>query len=141
MASSSGVIDLCDSDDEAPAAAAAQTAAAPTVAEQAKRPRTTIHRLDLHGGVLDDSILARVEAIAQQSNCVGCDGRGLAEGVAKKFSYGCSYKDRRRMAPQFKFAVPEDRGKPGTIDVRRPPGGVGVTVINMMRSTGTVVFE
>jgi len=92
MASSSGVIDLCDSDDEAPAAAAAQTAAAPAAAaaqtaavpavtEQAKRPRTTIHRLDLHGGVLDDSILARVEAIAQQSNCVGCDGRGLDSGL------------------------------------------------------------
>ena len=42
----------------------------------------TIERLDLPGGVLDDSILVRVAAIAQQCNCVGCDGRGLAAGVA-----------------------------------------------------------
>ena len=83
----------------------------------------TIERLDLPGGVLDDSILARVAAIAQQLNCVGCDGRGLAAGVADKLPYGCSYRDRRRMPPANKFAVPEHRSKPGTIDVRRPPGG------------------
>ena len=58
-------------------------------------------------------------AIAQQSNCVGCDGRGLAEGIARSLPYGCSYRGRRRMPPALKFAVPEDRGTPGTIDVRR----------------------
>jgi len=81
----------------------------------------SLQRLSLPGGVLDDSILGRVAAIAQQSNCVGCDGRGLAEGVAKKLPYGCSYRDRRRQPPANRFAVPEDRATPGTIDVRRPP--------------------
>ena len=45
---------------------------------------------------------------------VGCDGRGLADGVAKKLPYGCSYAARRRMPPQNKFAVPEDRAVLGT---------------------------
>ncbi|KAL1500348.1 hypothetical protein AB1Y20_013012 [Prymnesium parvum] len=75
----------------------------------------------LPGGVLDPTILSRVDAIAQQSNCVGCDGRGLAEAIAKTLPYGCSYKQRRRMPPANKFAVPGDRAVPGTIDVRRPP--------------------
>ena len=90
-----------------------------------------VERLDLPGGVLDDSLLARVAAICQQENCVGCDGRGLAAGVSEKLPYGCSYADRRRMPPANKFAVPEDRAKPGTIDVRRPPGGDGVIVVNL----------
>ena len=46
-----------------------------------KRPRSPqAQRIDLPDGVLDDSILSRVEAICQQLNCVGCDGKGLAEG-------------------------------------------------------------
>ena len=71
-------------------------------------------------------------------NCVGCDGKGLADGVAKKLPYGCSYTGRRRMPPKNKFAVPEDRAVPGTIDVRRAPAGGEVfdakprpTVINI----------
>ena len=44
----------------------------------AKRARTPqIERIHAAGGILDPSILARVDAIVQQSNCVGCDGRGL----------------------------------------------------------------
>ena len=74
---------------------------------------TGITYLKLPGGVLDDSILARVDAIVQQLNCVGCDGRGLAEGVRSKLPYGCSYAGRRRMPPQNKFAVPEDRATLG----------------------------
>jgi hypothetical protein len=70
--------------------------------------------LSLPGGVLDDSVLGRVDAIAQQENCVGCDGRGLAAAVAEKLPYGCSYADRRRMPPANKFAVPEDRALLGT---------------------------
>ena len=71
--------------------------------------------LSLPGGVLDDSVLGRVDAIAQQENCVGCDGRGLAAAVAEKLPYGCSYADRRRMPPGNKFAVPEDRARLGTV--------------------------
>jgi len=90
-----------------------------------------VQRLDLPGGVLDDAVLFRVAAIAQQSNCVGVDGRGLAAGVAQKLPYGCSYRDRRPMPPigpssrvASKFAVLEDRATPGTVDVRRPPVGI-----------------
>jgi hypothetical protein len=90
-----------------------------------KRQRSPIvQRLDLPGGVLDDSILSSVSAICQQLNCVGCDGRGLAEGVAKKLPYGCSYKDRKPMKAGSKFAVVDDRATPGTIDVRGPPAGI-----------------
>jgi hypothetical protein len=99
-----------------------------------KRARSSVlQRLDLPDGVLDDSILQRVTAICQQLNCVGCDGRGLAEGVAKKLPYGCSYKERKPMKGS-KFAVLNDRATPGTIDVRRPPAGIfgsGTLVINM----------
>ena len=115
----------------APAPAPAPPAAAP---ERNVRQRLAVQRLDLTGGVLDDSILVRVDAIAQQENCVGCDGRGLAEAVARKLPYGSSYSSRRRMPPQNKFAVPEDRGVPGTIVVCRPPApGPGrPIVVNMM---------
>lgn len=56
-----------------------------------------------------------------ECNCVGCDGRGLADAVAKTLPYGCSYKSRRRMPPANKFAIPSDRAVPGTIEVRNPP--------------------
>ena len=133
-------VDLTGDDtdvDEEPAAAPASVAApAPPAAapERNVRQRLAVQRLDLTGGVLDDSILVRVDAIAQQENCVGCDGRGLAEAVARKLPYGSSYSSRRRMPPQNKFAVPEDRGVPGTIVVCRPPApGPGrPIVVNMM---------
>ena len=105
-----------------------------TTADDAPQPITgrPIQFLSLPGGVLDDAVLNRADAIAQQLNCVGCDGRGLAEGVAKKLPYGCSYAERRRMPPQNKFAVPGDRAEMGEIDVRRPPPGQqGPTVINL----------
>ena len=58
----------------------------------AKRPRSgKIERIHAAGGVLDPAILARVDAIVQQSNCVGCDGRGLAAAIAEKLPYGDTY--------------------------------------------------
>ena len=85
-------------------------------------------------GVLHSAVLARVEAIAQQLNCTGAAGKGLAEAVARKLPYGCSYKDRRRESRNSTYAVDVDRAKPGTIDVRRPPAGTAPpapTVINL----------
>ena len=98
-----------------------------------KVPRTTVKRLDLPGGVLDEEILASCEAIAQQTNCIGCHPACLAEGVAKALPYGCSYADRRPEPPASRFAISADRGRPGTIDVRRPASGSknSPTVINM----------
>ena len=72
-----------------------------------------VEYLSLPGGVLDDKVLQKVDAIVQQLNCVGCDGRGLAEGVKRKLPYGCSYASRRRMPPQNKFAVEVDRATLG----------------------------
>lgn len=129
--SSSAPIDLESTDEDEP-----------EMQQSMKRPKTavstvTVERLTLPQGILDESILTRVDAIAQQENCVGCDGRGLAEALAKKLPYGCSYADRRRMPPANKFAIPEDRARPGTIDVRRPPasvfgaGGGRPIVVNM----------
>ena len=96
----------------------------------AKRPRQgpQIERVHAAGGVLDPTILARVDAIVQQSNCVGCDGRGLAAAIAEKLPYGDTYKDRRPMPPARKFAVPEDRATPGSIAVRRGDGPAVVSL-------------
>ena len=121
---------MLDDDDEEEEPACRKRARHPPPADAL--PRTLhagVERLTLRGGVLDDAILARVTAIAQQCNCVGCDGRGLADAVARKLPYGSSYADRRKAASS-RFACPEDRAVPGTIDVRRPPtpaasGGLG----------------
>ena len=96
----------------------------------AKRPRSgpQIERVHAAGGVLDPSILSRVDAIVQQSNCVGCDGRGLAAAIAEKLPYGDTYKDRRPMPPARKFAIPEDRAAPGSIAVRRGDGPAVVSL-------------
>ena len=100
----------------------------------AKRARTPqIERVHAAGGVLDPSILSRVDAIVQQSNCVGCDGRGLAAAIAEKLPYGDTYKDRRPMPPARKFAIPEDRATPGTIAVRR---GNGPAVVSLFAQFG-----
>jgi len=100
----------------------------------AKRARTTqIERVHAAGGVLDPSILSRVDAIVQQSNCVGCDGRGLAAAIAEKLPYGDTYKDRRPMPPARKFAIPEDRAVPGSIAVRR---GSGPAVVSLFAQFG-----
>ena len=124
-------------DDEAASLALArqlqaeEAAAAPRRVDErpAKRARTPqIERIHAAGGVLDPTILARVDAIVQQSNCVGCDGRGLAAAIAEKLPYGDTYKDRRPMPPARKFAIPEDRAVPGSIAVRR---GSGPAVVSL----------
>ena len=123
-------------DDEAASLALArqlqaeEDAATPRRADErpAKRPRSGIERIHAAGGVLDPSVLARVDAIVQQSNCVGCDGRGLAAAIAEKLPYGDTYKDRRPMPPARKFAIPEDRAVPGSIAVRR---GSGPAVVSL----------
>ena len=58
-----------------------------------------------------------MEAIAQQCNCVGCTGMGLAAAVPHKLPHGSSYAQRRPMGGG-KFAIEADRATPGTIDVR-----------------------
>ena len=93
-----------------------------------RRSGPQIERIHAAGGVLDPTILARVDAIVQQSNCVGCDGRGLAAAIAEKLPYGDTYKDRRPMPPARKFAVPEDRAVPGSIAVRRGDGPAVVSL-------------
>ena len=92
-----------------------------------------LQRCALPGGLLDQSLLRRVDAIAQQCNCVGCDAAGLAEALPKVLPYGNSYADRRRMPTAKQFSVRADRAKPGTIDVRAPPVPAPgfPTVINM----------
>lgn len=80
-------------------------------------------------GVLDDQLA--VAAVAQQTNCIWVEGKGLAGRLARKWPYGCPYLDRRRM-PGSNFATPEDRPEPGSCDARFPTNPVcGPTVINM----------
>ena len=100
---------------------------------QPPRHSGKIERVHAAGGVLDPSILSRVDAIVQQSNCVGCDGRGLAAAIAEKLPYGDTYKDRRPMPPARKFAIPEDRAVPGSIAVRR---GSGPAVVSLFAQFG-----
>ena len=74
-----------------------------------------IRRVTLRGGVLDSEVVGSVEAIVQQTNCVGCDAKGLSAAIASALPYGCPYKHRRRMAPQSNFAIAEDRPQPGKL--------------------------
>ena len=106
-----------------PRAGERATSASPRAAKR-QRAAGTIEYLSLPGGVLDDLVLGRVSAIAQQNNCVGVDGKGLAAGVAAKLPYGCPYASRRPMPPANRFAVPEDRATPGTIALRKAPAAV-----------------
>ena len=103
---------------------------------QPPRRSGKIERVHAAGGVLDPSILSRVHAIVQQSNCVGCDGRGLAAAIAEKLPYGDTYKDRRPMPPARKFAIPEDRATPGTIAVRRGDGPSAREPSHLARTRG-----
>lgn len=100
--------------------AAAPRASEPCIAA-AVDVTPVVRKRFLPGGILEPSLLEQVEAIAQQANCVGCDGRGLAEAIARALPYGCTYRERRRQPPSNKFALPQDRATPGTIAVRRPP--------------------
>ena len=70
--------------------------------------------LHLPDGVLDGAL--NYDAVVQQNNCVGCDGRGLADGIAKKYPYGCPYAQRRK-GPGSRFACSADLAVPGTVDV------------------------
>tara|TARA_B110000261_G_C13056961_1_gene346560 strand:- start:822 stop:1367 length:546 start_codon:yes stop_codon:yes gene_type:complete len=79
---------------------------------------TNVIYLDLKGGVLDDEILCKVDAIAQQLNCLACKPHGLSKGVADKLYYGCSYKHRTVLNKNT--CIEADRGVPGTNDVRYP---------------------
>jgi hypothetical protein len=85
--------------------------------------RDPVQRVALSGGILDRWVLERVDAVAQQCNCIGCDAAGLAKELPKVLPYGCSYGGRRPMPDRPQFAVQADRAKPGTIDVRHPPVG------------------
>ena len=84
--------------------------------------------LKRHDGVLDDDLVAG--AIVQQANCIWTEPAGLARGIANKHPYGCPYKDRKPRRGSY-LAREAYWSEPGTIDVRRPPGGVlGPVVIN-----------
>merc|ERR1712110_978706 len=39
-------------------------------------------------------------------------------GISRTLPYGCPYKNRQRMASQPKFAIEEDRSKPGSIECK-----------------------
>jgi hypothetical protein len=77
-----------------------------------------IIHLDLKGGLLDDDILCKVDAIAQQLNCLTRKPYGLVKGVADKLYYVCSYKSRKVL--HNNYCIEADRGVPGTNDVRYP---------------------
>ena len=53
-----------------------------------KVSKTLVNKIDVSGGVLDAEVLANCEAIAQQTNCIGCYAAGLADGIAKALPYG-----------------------------------------------------
>ena len=108
MASSSSaaeIIDVCDDTDE-------DEPQPPSARKQPSRSRSQSRELICREVCSIRALLKRVSHIAQQSNCVGCDGRGLAQGVADALPYGCPYKDRRRQTNgpnvRDKFAIQED---------------------------------
>jgi len=77
-----------------------------------------------------DLLVAPVEAIVQQCNCVTIDGRGLSAQIASRLPHGNPYA-RRRQAPgdRRRIAGPEDQGTPGEIEVGKHDGAT--TVISL----------
>jgi len=89
-----------------------------------------VRLISLPGGVLDRRITERYQAIAQQTNCVGCSPGGLAGGIATLLQYGCPYEQRKEGRSK-NLAVEADWVCPGTISVRRSSNMSRPAVINM----------
>ena len=84
-------------------------------------------------GILDENLWEHCDTIAQQTNCIGCRGAGMAKDLAEALPYGCPYATKRPILPAKRFAIPNDRTTPGTIQVRLPwtKRTIAQTVINM----------
>ncbi|KAJ1618206.1 hypothetical protein T492DRAFT_849500 [Pavlovales sp. CCMP2436] len=104
--------------------------AAPPAAGAARPPGSNLERRTLAGGVLNRGLLGEIAAIVQQCNSIGCDGRGLSQEISDALPYGCPYRVRGR-AVGCRFAAPDQRAAPGTIDARADPLLGGATVINL----------
>ena len=83
-----------------------------------------IKYLEQPEGLLDQTVLASVDAIVQQENCVTCQPRGLAQAIAERLPYGNSYKEREPIPHSKGLAMYSSRPKPGTLEVREPPEGL-----------------
>ena len=85
-------------------------------------------------GILDIELWQSIDAIAQQTNCIGCNGAGMAHNLAQALPYGDPYCRKRPILPKKKFAIPKDWSVPGTISVHVPWRGQSKgapTVVNM----------
>ena len=74
-------------------------------------------------GLLDDTVLASVDAIVQQENCISCQPKGLARAIADRLPYGNSYQERIPIPHSKGVAMHSSRPVPGTMEVREPPDG------------------
>lgn len=86
-------------------------------------PLSGVTYLTYPAGILDIELWQSIDAIAQQTNCIGCNGAGLAQSLAQALPYGDPYCRKRPILPKKKFAIPEDRSVPGTISIHLPWGG------------------
>ena len=62
------------------------------------------------------------DAIVQQCNCLAVRSHGLSARIADKYWWADVYH-LRRPERRRNLAVPEDRAKPGYIQIRRNPSG------------------
>jgi hypothetical protein len=78
--------------------------------------------MQVDGDVLDRPV------IVHQTNCLTVRPHGLSAAVAARFPWADVYGERQAQGRQ-NLAVPEDRGRPGTIEVRTDGD---TTVISLM---------
>ena len=119
-------IELSDDDEPEPEPAARPSTDAPSRRSWRFGSGPPLVKLSAPRGLLDRRIFMQVEAVAQQNNCLGCGGKGLAAAVAAfgpppQSGYGCPYRRRRRLPEDRDVCVPEDRPAPGSVEARHPP--------------------
>lgn len=90
-----------------------------------------VREVVLPDGVVDARIGELAQAIVQQLNCIGVNGRGLAKAVATAFPYADAYATRQPSGT-WGVAAAASFSRPGSIDVCRPAGRfAGPVVLNM----------
>jgi O-acetyl-ADP-ribose deacetylase (regulator of RNase III) len=71
--------------------------------------------------IIEGNILKAKETyLVQQCNCLTVTSHGLSKTLAKTYSWGDPYRNRKSLNYR-NCAVPEDRDKPGTIKILQSP--------------------
>ena len=70
--------------------------------------------------------------LVHQGNCWTTKPHGLSASIASKWPFANVYAERRNQAGTSNFAVAEDRGIPGTVEIRGDGGGDSPIVVMLL---------